>query len=288
VAPAHLTSPPRPPAAPQAFLHSGKAHAPFAAPPAAGVALSLPDQLRVRDRGTIMARQLFAEQGPAFADEQVGRLLASLGIDPRQLPAAATPHQDAAAWDRIFAGGAPRLPQPSAAGEHAAGAALAAQAQQAGWAREFERLRLGEAGAGGAADAWTAEYQQQQAQQAQQPGAQAEAWAGEYAGAEAAPQAGWVDEFRSAAAAGSVVRRRAGGDTLEQTRRLADTLAASADPKVKASRFAQFVSKMSRGELIVEDNQVGRRRGGHAALHAGRREGGRSGTGPCRLPPRAD
>lgn len=52
----------------QAFVDSSKAHAPFQpalAPP--GLALSLADQRRVRDRGTIMARQLFAEQGTEFA-----------------------------------------------------------------------------------------------------------------------------------------------------------------------------------------------------------------------------
>lgn len=52
----------------QAFLDSSKAHAPFQpalAPP--GLALSLADQCRVRDRSTIMARQLFAEQGTEFA-----------------------------------------------------------------------------------------------------------------------------------------------------------------------------------------------------------------------------
>ena len=32
---------------------------------------------------------------------------------------------------------------------------------------------------------------------------------------------------------------------------------ASSDPKIRNSKFLQFVSKMSRGELIMEDNQVG-------------------------------
>ena len=33
--------------------------------------------------------------------------------------------------------------------------------------------------------------------------------------------------------------------------------AASGDPKMRSSKFLQFVSKMSRGEIILEDNQVG-------------------------------
>jgi peroxin-5 len=209
----------------QAFLDSGKAHAPFRplpdAPP--GVALSLPDALRVRDRSTIMARQMFAEQGAAYADEQVARLLASLGIDPAQLPAA-VPGQ-AADWDRIFGAAAgPRLAQPSAAGEHAAAAAMAAQQQQ--WASEFERLRLGEAApAAGGPSAWAGEVEQQQQQQPQQTAAPPAGWADEFAGAQGEGSSAWVNEFRSAAEAGSAMRQRAGGDALEQTRKLADTLA---------------------------------------------------------------
>ncbi|KAL4445746.1 hypothetical protein ABPG77_008945 [Micractinium sp. CCAP 211/92] len=249
----------------QAFLDSSKMHAPFQpalAPP--GLALSLADQRRVRDRGTIMARQLFAEQGTQFADEQVDRLLASLNINPLELPAdelAQTPN-----FEQIFAAGAPRLAQPSAVGEHAAAAAMAAAAQQqqqqqhaapqeAHWAQEFERLRLGEAGPSGSGS-WAADFQRQQQQQGA-PGA----WADEFqAQAEAAPEAdsaGWVNEFQSTAAAGAAMRQRAAeGDALEQTKRLADTLASSSDPKVRGSKFLQFVSKMSRGELILEDNQV--------------------------------
>lgn len=70
----------------QAFLDSSKARAPFqpgmVAPP--GAALSLADQCRVRDRSTIMARQLFAEQGPAFAGADAGWVAAHrmlLGVE---------------------------------------------------------------------------------------------------------------------------------------------------------------------------------------------------------------
>lgn len=167
------------------------------------------------------------------ADEQVDRLLASLNINPLELPAdelAQTPN-----FEQIFAAGAPRLAQPSAVGEHAAAAAMAAAAQQqqqqqhaapqeAHWAQEFERLRLGEAGPSGSGS-WAADFQRQQQQQGA-PGA----WADEFqAQAEAAPEAdsaGWVNEFQSTAAAGAAMRQRAAeGDALEQTKRLADTLA---------------------------------------------------------------
>ncbi|KAI7842283.1 hypothetical protein COHA_003924 [Chlorella ohadii] len=220
----------------QAFLDSSKARAPFqpgmVALPPPGAALSLADQCRVRDRSTIMARQLFAEQGPAFADEQVGRLLAALHISPEALPAEGPGLQSN--WDSIYSAAAPRLAQPSAAAEHAASAAMAsaAQQQQQQWAQEFERLRLGEPGPSSSA-AWAAEYQQQQQQQQQGPAG----WADEFAQAEAvesvAEGSSWVNEFRSTAAAGT-----------------------SSDPKMRNSKFLQFVSKMSRGELIMEDNQV--------------------------------
>lgn len=67
----------------------------------------------------------------------------------------------------------------------------------------------------------------------------------------------WAEEFQAAvAAAGPATAARSSGDTLQQTRALADTLAASSDPKFQRSQFLQFVSKMSRGEIILEDNQV--------------------------------
>lgn len=153
----------------------------------------------------------------------MGQLLATLNISPQALQAAGP--GAAASWDRIFASAAPRLEQPAAAAEHAAAAAMssaAQQQQQAQWAREFERLRLGEAGPSSSAS-WAGEFQQQQAQQ-QGPGG----WADEYAAAEqeaSEGSAGWVNEFRSTAAAGSALRQRAAGDALEQTRKLADTLA---------------------------------------------------------------
>ncbi|EFJ18463.1 hypothetical protein SELMODRAFT_444455 [Selaginella moellendorffii] len=44
--------------------------------------------------------------------------------------------------------------------------------------------------------------------------------------------------------------------SLEQTQSLVDTLSKNEDPKFQNSKFLHFVSRMSRGELIVEDNQV--------------------------------
>jgi peroxin-5 len=49
---------------------------------------------------------------------------------------------------------------------------------------------------------------------------------------------------------------RVNGDMLEHTRALETTMASNSDPKFKNSKFLQFLSKMTRGEVILEDNQV--------------------------------
>ncbi len=178
------------------------------------------------------------------ADEQVGRLLAALHISPEMLPAEGPGLQSN--WDSIYSAAAPRLAQPSAAAEHAASAAMAsaAQQQQQQWAQEFERLRLGEPGPSSSA-AWAAEYQQQQQQQQGPAG-----WADEFAQAEAvesvAEGSSWVNEFRSTAAAGSAMRQAAAGDALEQTRKLADTLAGAGGGKVGGG-VSMFDARAQRG-----------------------------------------
>ena len=63
----------------QAFV-SGATARPLVAPmpplagdaSAASAALSVGERCRIRDRSTILARHMFADQGPAFADQQVG------------------------------------------------------------------------------------------------------------------------------------------------------------------------------------------------------------------------
>ncbi|KAL6661216.1 hypothetical protein ACP70R_000600 [Stipagrostis hirtigluma subsp. patula] len=64
---------------------------------------------------------------------------------------------------------------------------------------------------------------------------------------------GWASEFeqhQSQMAMGPMGANMANLAATEQSRMLAQTLASNNDPKF------QFVSKMSRGELIIEDNQV--------------------------------
>ncbi|GBG64625.1 hypothetical protein CBR_g45681 [Chara braunii] len=61
--------------------------------------------------------------------------------------------------------------------------------------------------------------------------------------------------------AGVMADRRAGSEAanlaaMRQTKSLVETLSQNQDPKFKNSRFLQFVSKMSRGELIFDENGV--------------------------------
>jgi hypothetical protein len=86
-------------------------------------------------------------------------------------------------------------------------------------------------------------------------GLESQAWAEEFA---QGPGAGWANEFSQTQveAARSLGKAGTSAEALEQTKALRDTLASSQDPKLRNSKFLQFVSKMSRGEIILEDNQV--------------------------------
>ena len=73
------------------------------------------------------------------------------------------------------------------------------------------------------------------------------------------PTEQWADEFGTSqmqAAGPSEKQATDRADALQQTKALRDTLASSQDPKFQQSKFLQFVSKMSRGEIILEDNKV--------------------------------
>ena len=79
-------------------------------------------------------------------------------------------------------------------------------------------------------------------------------WAQEFQG-----EHDWGNEFDQLQRAGGAQAQANASsqqEAMQQTKALAETLAASNDPKFKNSKFLQFVSKMSRGEIILEDNQV--------------------------------
>ena len=52
------------------------------------------------------------------------------------------------------------------------------------------------------------------------------------------------------------VDARDGGDMMAHTRALRDVIGADPDPKFRSSKFLSFLSKMTQGEIILEDNQV--------------------------------
>jgi len=197
----------------------------------------------VRDRTTIMARHVFADRGDVYADAQVSSLLASLHIDPAALPAEA--EHRSATWEGIW--GSQQPPEPAVAetaaadGSAAAAGAVLPSFPPDAWAEEF----AGEADRGLSVEPQSASE-----------------WIGEFVSGPS-----WAQEFASGASTGQgqtareveaepIASRRELSGAAWHSKQLAETLAADQDPKFQNSKFLQFVSKMSRGELVVEDNKV--------------------------------
>ncbi|CAI5531897.1 unnamed protein product [Closterium sp. Naga37s-1] len=253
------------------FLSSTQAGVPLPAHPHAPLPplahLSPADRARIRNRSSILARHVFAHQGGAgaqgkgFASAQVAALLRSLGIEDLG----------------EGAGGAE-------------GALMGAPGPLGGRFREFEDFwkDAGEVAGGGGmvagvggvggAGGWVGEFEAQQQQRWREEGGESSS-------------TGWADEFAEDWQQQQRVREeaRAGGprseaervaarqqtqrivDTLaqdpnpneaervaarQQTQRIVDTLAQDPNPKFQQSQFLQFVSKMSRGELIAKEGGV--------------------------------
>ena len=176
-------------------------------------------QTRIRERAAVLGRHMFAQGEGRFAAHQVGALLSALRIDEPEAGAV-----QGGAWASEFGGASGGAPPPT-------------------WVREFSSPAFARPSA-----AWP-------------PSRGGEEWASAFAaqGAPAAPPAWGVDEFLSsrdaaadAPAAGAEVDAAVGA----QTRALVATLSADGTPKFRASKFLQFVSKMSRGVLIFEGNGV--------------------------------
>ena len=190
-----------------------------------GAEMGVVDKCRVRDRSTILARQMFVDRGDNFADAHVDTLLRSLHIDPRSLPASVAQQ---ATWDQIYNG------TGSAAGLYVEDFVQQQNGKHdQGWIDEFSNIHLSSDNAN--SNAWASEFGKKESET-------------------------WVDEYGSdkQSAGVSALDREgiASTSALEHTKRLAETLGSEKDPKFKNSKFLQFVSKMSRGELIMEGNQV--------------------------------
>lgn len=251
----------------QAFVNSGKLGREYKARSSWGIELTVAEQLQVRDRSTIIGRQIYGDHGMAYADAQVANLLQSLNIDPSQLAHESNTNGD---WDALFNRGAAPGAQQMAATRNAAPQ----------WAQDFSLMRLDDTAP---RSEWHTQFaaQQQQQQQArlhhpqqrhqqlpqpQQQQQQAtlspgDQWAGEFDTNTDTDD--WSSEFRNhqdvAAVEGADwVGAAAPGptDVLEHTRALHDTLSADRDPKFQNSKFLQFLSKMTQGDIVLEDNQV--------------------------------
>lgn len=250
------------------FLQNGRMRAPFqprglASAPAP---LTVHEKIRLRDRSTILARHLYADHGDAFADQQVGALLHSLGINAHELPAQVN-NVDHGAWDAVWNQQTAAPPDPWVARAQAQEAA-GAGGTGAVWANQFEGPHsdtLRDAPAGVAPAAWAAEFERRQ----QPPGAQ-RAWAEEFSGVRssevadgdwaaefangAAGTAGeWAQEFEGAQAGGTA---DAEGAAREHSRRMMDVLARDPDARFEKSQFMQFLSKMSQGEVTFQGGRL--------------------------------
>lgn len=207
----------------RSFLDSSRAEIPFHPVPLPELGLSDVDKQRIRDRSSIMARHFFADKGEEYVNAQVNALLHSLDIESELRawgPQGGRFSELEEYWNEAHAGRLATMQN----GRH--------MNNSDQWAAEFNQQQDVQRGP----QHWAEEFQQQQG-------------------------GGWADQFneeQSQISTREFVSHQDAGNlaALEQTRSLAHTLSQNQDPKFQNSKFLQFVSKMSRGELIVEDNQV--------------------------------
>ncbi|OVA13117.1 Tetratricopeptide repeat-containing domain [Macleaya cordata] len=201
------------------FVGSSRAGIPFHPVSVPVLGLSEGDKQCIRDRSSIMARHFFPDKSEDFINAQVNALLHSLEID-----------------NDLRAKG----PLPGRVRE-----------LEEYWNESQGTLR---AVAPHAADGWAAEYNQQLVSRGDP-----ESWANSFEQQHGSN--GWASEFQQEQSQMISMGQIQGANisnlaAMEQTRMLAHTLAQNDDPKFQNSKFLQFVSKMSRGELIIDDNQV--------------------------------
>lgn len=200
------------------FVESSRSGIPFRPTALPLLGLSEGDKKCIRDRSSIMARHFFADKSEDFINAQVNTLLSSLEIDSDARGKGPLPGRFRELEDYWNESQGMRNTGPHPAD---------------GWVAEYGQHRA----AHGDPDAWAHSFEQQHG---------ANGWASEFEREQVLLTSG--DQMRG----GNISNLAA----MEQTRMLAQTLAQNDDPKFQNSRFLQFVSKMSRGELIIDDNQV--------------------------------
>ncbi|KAL8147024.1 hypothetical protein AgCh_004658 [Apium graveolens] len=199
------------------FVNSGHGGLPFHPTPLPALGLSKGEKQRIRDRSSIMARHLFADKNEDFVNAQVNALLSSLDIDT-DVQARVTPPGRSQEMENVW--------------------------------NDSQSMQNGPRDA----DGWIAEYDQHRVQKGDP-----NVWAQSFEQLHGAN--GWASEFENEQSQIASFGQVRGASVpslaaMEQTRVLAHTLAQNPDPKFKSSKFLQFVSKMSRGEITFEDNQV--------------------------------
>ncbi|GBF99808.1 hypothetical protein Rsub_12561 [Raphidocelis subcapitata] len=210
-------------------------------------ALSVAEQVRIRDRSTILARQVYADQGQGFADSRVAELLGAMGVDAARLPAG-LPHVHDESWHALWAAQQQAgPPQPMAAADLAANMEAAWREQQQHRARPWQ---LPHAPSTGWAEEFAAQAHLNPSQQQQQ---QPASWAEEFTHGEGEKWAGEFDAAAAAATSASDARAADPAEAVAASRRMVEVLSADADPKMRNSQFLQFLSKMSRGELLLDE-----------------------------------
>ncbi|CAF1763780.1 unnamed protein product [Brassica napus] len=199
------------------FVESSRGGIPFRPAPVPVLGLSQSDKQCIRDRSSIMAGHFFADRGEEFINSQVNALLSSLEIDDGIQARGHIPGRFRELHNYWNESQAVTKP-----GFHPAD----------GWAAEFNQHGMDHGGP----DGWVQSFEQQHG---------VNGWATEFEQGQSQLMSNQMRnmDMQNLAA-------------MEQTRKLAHTLSQDGNPKFQNSKFLQFVSKMSRGELIIDENQV--------------------------------
>ncbi|XP_075487135.1 peroxisome biogenesis protein 5-like [Primulina tabacum] len=198
------------------FIHSNHGVVPFRPASLPVLGLSEGDKRCIRDRSSIMARHLFADKSEDFICAQVNALLSSLEID----------------YDtKARSHGPGRFSEMEEFWNESQGMKPRLHPTD-GWVAEFTQNRAHDD-----PKLWVESFERQHG---------ASGWASEFE----------HEQYQIAAVGPTRVSNSSLSAAVEKSRMLANTLAQNGDPKFQNSKFLQFLSKMSRGEMIIEDNQI--------------------------------
>lgn len=207
----------------RSFVDSSRAEIPFRPAQLPVLGLSEGDKRCIRDRSSIMARHFFADKSEDYINAQVNALLHSLDIENdlrAWTPTGGRFSELEEYWNESQGAGYNSMVRNNFDTSHPSDKWVTEYSQRSNisgsWAEEFEQDH--------GVEAWAGQFNQEQSQMAS------------------------MTNMRNMNISNAAA--------LEQTRMLAHTLSQNQDPKFQNSKFLQFVSKMSRGELIVDDNQV--------------------------------